>query len=118
MTNPDTQGLPSRQWANYRAAHRTRGNLLIHVVAVPLFILGNVVLVVALARGAWLVAGLAVLLMAASLGAQGRGHRREPMQPEPFSGLLNALARLLAEQWITFPRFVVSGGWAAAWRRG
>jgi hypothetical protein len=26
------------------------------------------------------------------------------------------IARLLVEQWITFPRFVVSGGFARAWR--
>jgi hypothetical protein len=38
----------------------------------------------------------------------------EPVPPEPFTGAGNAVARLLLEQWITFPRFVVSGGWHRA----
>jgi hypothetical protein len=31
--------------------------------------------------------------------------------PEPFAGTANFLARLFAEQSVTFPRFVLSGGW-------
>ena len=45
---------------------------------------------------------------------QGRGHRKEPVPPEPFTGLGNALSRIFLEQWITFPRFVLSGGWLRA----
>jgi hypothetical protein len=44
---------------------------------------------------------------------QGRGHKLEPVPPEPFTGRANLLGRLFCEQWVTFPRFVLSGGW---WR--
>ena len=43
---------------------------------------------------------------------QGRGHKLEPMPPAPFTGPWNFIGRLIFEQWITFPRFVLSGGWA------
>jgi hypothetical protein len=58
---------------------------------------------------AWLVAAAAG--MALSIGIQGRGHRLEPVPPEPFAGPVNFLGRLLFEQWVTFPRFVLSGAW-------
>jgi hypothetical protein len=102
------------QWRGYPRYHRTRFNLLLHIVVVPLFPLSN--LVVALARGAWLVAGLALVVMLASVGLQGLGHAREPVPPEPFTGPRDALTRLFCEQWITFPRFVIWGGWWHAWR--
>ena len=37
-----------------------------------------------------------------------------PVPPEPFAGPGQALARLFFEQWLTFPRFVLSGGWRRA----
>jgi hypothetical protein len=47
---------------------------------------------------------------------QGREHGQEAVPPEPYTSPLNAVARILLEQWITFPRFVLSGGWARAMR--
>jgi len=35
---------------------------------------------------------------------------------EPFTGPLNAMSRIFLEQWVTFPRFVLSGGWSHAMR--
>jgi hypothetical protein len=52
----------------------------------------------------------AVRAMGTSAGRQGRGHRREREAPAPFAGPGDFLARFLAEQWVTFPRFVLSGG--------
>ncbi len=105
------------QWAGYSRYHQSRANLLIHIVAVPLFLLGTLGLAAAVVQ-------LSVMLFAVSLGCvivaialQGRGHRLEPVPPEPFSGPVNFIARLFLEQWVTFPRFVVSGGWAAALRK-
>src|SRR5262249_35382793 len=97
------------QWDGYPRYHRARLNLMIHIVAVPLFLLGNVTLLVALFEGSWLGAGVAAVAMVVSIAVQGRGHREEALPPEPFSGPLNAVARLFFEQWITFPRFVLSG---------
>jgi hypothetical protein len=105
------------QWDGYPRYHRSRANLLLHVVVVPLFLLASIALVVALARTSWPLAVGSVVAMVASLALQGRAHGREPVPPEPFTGPLNAAARLLCEQWITFPRFVLSGGWRDALRR-
>jgi hypothetical protein len=112
-----TSTLLSHQWERYAEFHRSRGNLLIHLVAVPVFLLANVVCVVTLFRGEWISAGTAVAAMAGSMIAQGRGHRLETMPPEPFTGPLNAVARIFAEQWLTFPRFVLTGGWSHARRQ-
>jgi|SRR5215469_5955568 len=102
------------QWQGYPRYHRSRANLLLHIIAVPVFLIANVALVVALIRGSWIGALVAVVIMVASFAAQGRGHRWEAVAPEPFSSPLNAVARIFCEQWVTFPRFVLSGGWSRA----
>jgi hypothetical protein len=105
------------QWTGYPRYHQSRANLLLHIIAVPVFLLSNVALVVAAARGSWPGALVAVAVMVASIAAQGRGHRWEPVAAEPFTSPYNALARIFCEQWVTFPRFVLSGGWSHALRR-
>lgn len=109
-------GLVRRQWEGYARYHRSRPNLLLHIVFVPLFLAGNVVLIIALAKHRWLLALAGAVLTALAIGVQGRGHREEPVPAEPFTGPLNALSRIFLEQWITFPRFVLSGGWIRALR--
>ena len=104
------------QWQGYTRYHRSRVNLLVHIIVVPVFVLGNLALFVALVQGSWFVAGFAVVAMVASVALQGVGHRREPLPPEPFTSPRNAVARLFCEQWVTFPRFVATGGWLQAWR--
>ena len=104
------------QWEGYARYHSTRFNLLLHIVVVPLFLVGNLVLIVALLKGSWAVAVGSAIAMAVSMALQGRVHRREPMPPEPFTGAQNALSRIFFEQWATFPRFVASGGWLRALR--
>ncbi|KAF1053766.1 MAG: hypothetical protein GAK43_01256 [Stenotrophomonas maltophilia] len=104
------------QWRGYAANHRDRTNLALHLVAVPLFIVSLVVLLIGvfgLAPGTLL---LGVIGMAASLAIQRNGHRLEAQAPEPFSDRPDALKRLLAEQLVTFPRFLFSGAWWRAWR--
>jgi hypothetical protein len=54
--------------------------------------------------------------MAVSFAVQGFGHGREPNPSIPFAGPVNAFARVFLEQWITFPRFVLVGGWLRALR--
>jgi hypothetical protein len=104
------------QWEGYPRYHRARFNLLLHIVVVPLFLVGNVALVLALLRGAWMVAIAGVVAMIVSVVLQGRGHGRESTPPEPFTGPRNAVSRIFLEQWVTFPRFVLSGGWLQALR--
>lgn len=105
------------QRLDYAGKHRLRGTLLVHLVAVPAFIVGNVALVAALLLGMWMAAPLALAVMMISLAWQGRCHRGEPEQPAPFSGPGEAIVRILIEQWVTFPRFVFSGDWALALRK-
>jgi hypothetical protein len=56
--------------------------------------------------------GLAAMIVSVIL--QGRGHKIEVNPPEPFTGPKNAVSRIFLEQWVTFPRFVLSGGWRRA----
>ena len=102
------------QWQGYPRYHRARGNLLIHIVAVPLFLIGTLCLVLAVVQLSVPALAAAIGCIIVAVGLQGRGHRLEAIPPEPFSGPLNFVARLFLEQWITFPRFVLSGGWSAA----
>ena len=105
------------QWSDYVAKHRDRGNLLIHIVAVPLFQLATLGLIGAGVGRSATTAVIAVIAMVVALVLQGRGHRREPEAPTPFDGAADFLSRFVVEQWITFPRFVVSGAWSANLRR-
>jgi phage terminase small subunit len=101
----------------YARYHQRRSNLLLHIAFVPLFLAGNVALLAALIERRWLAALGAVILTILSLAVQGRGHRGEPVPPEPFTGPVNAVTRILLEQWVTFPRFVLSGAWSRAVRK-
>jgi hypothetical protein len=105
------------QWDGYPKYHQSRPNLLIHIVAVPLFMLGTLALAGAIAKLSLLLLGVAVGFILVAVALQGRGHRLEPVSPEPFSGSINFVSRIFFEQWVTFPRFVMSGGWLAALRK-
>ena len=99
------------QWSDYPAKHRSRVNLLLHIAAVPAFQLGSLLVVWGILGYALAVAAVGAVFVAVSVVLQGRGHRMEAEAPTPFSGAADFVARLIAEQWITFPRFVLSGGW-------
>ena len=105
------------QWDGYPKYHQSRPNLLVHIVAVPLFLIGTIVLLGAIAQQSLLLLAVAVACIVVAVALQGRGHRLEPVPPEPFTGPLNFVSRLFFEQWVTFPRFVLSGGWHAALRK-
>jgi len=105
------------QWNDYVAKHRDRGNLLIHIVAVPLFQLATLVLVYAVVTRSVVLATSAVAAMVVALVLQGRGHRREPEAPTPFAGAADFVSRFVVEQWVTFPRLVLSGAWSQNLRR-
>jgi len=104
------------QWDGYPRVHRSRLNLLIHIVVVPLFVLGNIGLIAALVLWSLPLGFVSLVTMAVSVVAQGRGHRQEQVPPEPFTSRVNAVSRIFLEQWVTFPRFVISGRWLRALR--
>ncbi len=113
----DKLGLLAWQWSIYPQGHRHRLNLALHLTTAPLFLLGTVAVLVA-PLTAWQLApvGLGGILVA--FAAQGRGHKEEASPPRPFRGPLDLLARFFVEQWVTFPRYVLSGGFGRAWRAG
>lgn len=104
------------QWEGYARYHRSRANLALHIVLVPAFLAGNVAVVAGVIRLSWIETLSGVAVMAVSMALQGRGHRGEAVPPVPFSSRANALSRIFLEQWITFPRFVLTGGWWRALR--
>jgi hypothetical protein len=104
------------QWDGYAQYHRSRLNLLIHIVAVPLFLIGTVGFVAALFQESLVVAVIYAVVMVIAIALQGRGHKQEQVPPEPFTGPANAVSRIFLEQCVTFPRFVLSGGWFRALR--
>ena len=99
------------QWSDYSGKHRSRANLLIHIVAVPLVQVGTLLMVYGALQRAAAVVGASVACVVVSLAVQGRGHRLEAEPPAPFGGAGDFIRRVAAEQWVTFPRFVLSGGW-------
>ena len=107
--------LISWQWSLYRDGHGDRRNLLIHVLSVPLFMLGTLLVVAAgFLWPAFVLVGL--VGMVAALALQGRGHRFENVRPVPFESPVDFVSRFFAEQWVTFPRYVFSGEFAKAWK--
>lgn len=105
------------QWSGYAANHQDPVNLALHLLAVPLFLLGVALLLIGILDLHALLLGLGMIGILASLTLQACGHKREAQAPEPFSDRSDALLRLLAEQFVTFPRFLLGGGWLRAWRR-
>lgn len=104
------------QWNGYSRYHQSRTNLVLHIFVVPVFLAGNVALIVAVIKGSWIIGFAGLAAMVVSVALQGRGHRQEAVPPKPFTSPINAISRIFLEQWITFPRFVVSGGWLKAMR--
>ena len=100
------------QWQGYAGYHRNRFNLVLHIVVVPMFWLGTIWLIMGVVSGslAALITGAVYLFV--SLLVQGKGHKLELTPPAPFTSPWNFIGRLLFEQFITFPRFVLSGGWS------
>ena len=106
--------LLSWQYEGYPQYHGDRTNLLIHIVAVPAFVLSAAWLVVAALSMQWAQLVVAILAVLVSFLVQGIGHKREAAPPIPFAGPGDAVSRILAEQFVTFPRFVFSGGYGRA----
>ena len=96
---------------DYDPYHQHPTNLVLHILAVPFFVIGTLLMLWALVLGHWLSAAGFFVLPALSLAVQGVGHKMEVRPPEPFSGPANFLARVFAEQFFRFWVFVFSGRW-------
>jgi len=107
-----SEGLLVWQLSLYPEGHADRRNLWIHALTAPLFCAGTIAVIAAPFVDARL--GFGAILMLAALAAQGRGHRIERQRPKPFRGFSDFVVRFFAEQWVTFPRFVLSGAFRRA----
>ena len=105
-----------QQWNGYEERHRNKANLLIHIVTVPLVwfaalqVFGGLILMLIGVGGLkmWIYAAILVTI---ALVAQRQGNAMEqaktvaPANPKDFA------IHAAAEQFVTFPRFVLTGGW-------
>ena len=107
--------LVSWAWRETPPVHKSGTNLLIHLIAVPMFVAGHVLLIVGVLLWWWLVA-IALASIVGSLILQGVGHSLERQQVPPFTGPRDFLRRLYAEQFCNFWRFLGSGQWHAHFR--
>src|SRR3569623_1237883 len=99
------------QWQTSARNHRTRANLLLHMAAVPAFIGGMLAAVTMPLRQQWFGALVAFAFAAGAVFALGIGHKCEIEPPIPFDGPGDFVSRVFVEQFITFPRFVLTGQW-------
>jgi hypothetical protein len=100
-------------WSETPPVHRNATNLIIHLFAVPLFVVGHLLLPTAIFFSGWL-AVLGLLCIFVSLTFQGVGHSLERQQVPPFTGRRDFVRRLYAEQFCNFWRFLFSGQWYAS----
>lgn len=99
------------QWLDYPKYHLDKGNLLIHIFAVPMMWTAAALFIVGIFRLSLLAILFAAFAFFISLVLQNIGHKREQNPPVPFAGKMDFFKRLLGEQFVTFPRFFFSGGW-------
>ncbi len=114
MSDGRPGGLLAWQHVHYPEFHGDRRNLVIHLITVPLFQWGTLLLLSPL-WGPWWLALVGLGFMLTAVIAQGRGHAMEKNAPIAFASRGEAVARIVLEQWINFPRFVLSGGVLRAW---
>ena len=102
-------------WSETPPVHKRAANLLIHIFAVPLFVVAHVLFVVGIFSNQWLlIAALGCVVV--SLAFQSLGHSLERVKPPPFEGARDFVRRLYAEQFCNFWRFLFSGQWYASLR--
>ncbi|GFM68216.1 DUF962 domain-containing protein [Pseudomonas cichorii] len=109
--------LPTWQWRGYADNHQHPANLVLHLIAVPLFILAALLLLDGIFSLSFSSIAIGIIGLIAALGFQRHGHSLEAQTPEPFSDRSDAVKRLLTEQFVTFPRFLLSGAWWRAWKQ-
>lgn len=109
------QHLLQWQWELYPEGHRRRLTLAVHLVSAPLFVSGTLLLTTSILVG-WYYAIAGAAFMIATLVIQGWTHKQEDAKPVPFEGATDFVSRFFVEQFVTFPRFVLSGAFARAWK--
>ena len=108
--------LIEKQWSGYSERHRNKTNLLIHIATVPLVwiagiqLFGSLLLLVS-GLGAFKFIVWAAILIGVALFAQSHGNAMEAVKPAPFTNWKDFAINAAVEQFVTFPRFVLTGQW-------
>lgn len=105
------------QWSDYDLKHSNKFNFLIHIIAVPLFWLGTVQLINGLFVNEFARSFMGLGAIAVSFIFQGIGHKLEKENPAPFLSPFDFITRFITEQFVTFPRFVLSLKWTRLFRK-
>lgn len=105
------EGLLEWQWRDYSRCHHDRVNLLVHMVTVPAFLGGMLAAVTQALHRQWFGAAVSVAFSLLAYGVQRLSQRRERVAVEPSANIVDFVACMFAEQCVTFPRFVLTGGW-------
>jgi hypothetical protein len=114
MTFPE---LVDQQWSDYADRHRDKTHLMLKIVAVPLAWLAVIqafgALLLLLLPGvpgfgalAW-----AFVMIAVSVFLQVRGAALEASKPKPFAFTKDTALWFAADDFVNFPRFVLTGEW-------
>ena len=98
-------------WADNLRVHAERRNLIIHLIAVPVFVGSFALLLICFIRGESSSAVIALVLAFGAMVMQGRGHALEPESPRPFLGPFDFLGHWFTEQFYVFSVFLFSGRW-------
>jgi hypothetical protein len=98
----------SSEMTHYAERHANKTNLVIHLIAVPVFILAHIGLVSSLLSKHWLGVGVNLMMILLSLAMQGKGHRLEQTPPDPFASPMDFVKRIYREQFWVFPRFMLA----------
>ena len=106
----------NQQWTDYSERHQNKVNLLIHIVTVPLVwfaavqVLGGLLLMLIGVGGLkmWI---YAAILIGLALFAQRFGNDMETIKPKPAGSPKDFAINAVVEQFVTFPRFVLTGQW-------
>lgn len=111
MAAPREGGLLAWQYRDYAERHQDKLNLWLHLYSVPAFIAGSAAVFANLLELRWFGVAVSAGFVLAAVGVQSLGHLRETRPAPPVDGLFDAIRQIVAEQFVTFPRFVLSGGW-------
>jgi hypothetical protein len=113
----NVQQIVDAQWHGYAERHRKPAHLVLKVLAVALFwvasfeILGALLLLLMGVPLAFRMLFWAAVLIAISLGLQAVGRSLEGGGTPATGNAADFIKGTLIEQFVTFPRFVVSGAW-------
>src|SRR5690606_3232582 len=79
---------------------------VVHMLTTPVFMAGTVAFFWGFCALSIALSLTGLLAMTAAIAAQAWSHKKESEVPVPFASRTAAFARIILEQWVTFPRYV------------